>query len=320
MRVIGLALLGTLALGCGGEPEAPAAATEPTTTTSDQSANQAPVIRSAGLMPSSPYAGDTLTLGIKAIDPDGDRIDLTVEWFRNGQPVQKSSRATLETRGFVRGDSIYAALTASDGLEAASFQTDPVTLVNQPPQVTRIQVLPEKPNAANDLTAVAEGGDGDRDEFEFSYQWYVKGRKLAGATEPTLEKGKFKRGDKVQVEVSARDSYDTGKSVRSTALKIPNGAPKITSDPEQATVSGGRYKYVMKAEDPDRDRPLRYQLVDGPKGMNVDLLSGAVTWKVPKRAGGDFPVELSVTDPLGGESRQSYTVELHWETEPADTP
>jgi hypothetical protein len=205
-------------------------------------------------------------------------------------------------------------------LEAATAQTDPVTLVNQPPQVTRIQILPERPHAGNDLTAIAAGGDGDRDEFEFSYQWYVNGRRLSDSTEPTLEKGRFKRGDKVQVEVTARDSYDSGQAVRSTALKIPNGAPKITSDPEQATVSGGRYKYVLKAEDPDRDRPLRYQLVDGPKDMSVDLLSGAVTWRVPKRAGGDYPVELSVADPLGGESRQSYTIELHWETEPAGTP
>ncbi len=64
---------------------------------------------------------------------------------------------------------------------------------------------------------------------------------------------------------------------------------------------------------------VRYTLVDGPKGMAVDLLSGVVSWRVPQRAKGKYPIEVAVADPLGAETRQSFTVELHWETTPADS-
>ena len=67
-------------------------------------ANQAPVVRDVHLQPEAPTVGDTVTLSIKTMDPDNDRLDLRVEWFRNGHLVQNGPRATLATAGFRRGD------------------------------------------------------------------------------------------------------------------------------------------------------------------------------------------------------------------------
>jgi hypothetical protein len=274
-------------------------------------------VREARILPDAPATGDTLSIGVKSIDPDGDPLELRVEWFHNGQPVQDGAQTTLTTTGYARGDQVYAIVHASDGTVEVSERAAPIQIVNQLPRITRLTILPEVPSAGQDLTVLAEGGDGDRDSFEFTYQWFVNGSTLPEATEATLKADQFKRGDELQVAVTASDPYGEGDVVRSSRLKVPNAAPTITSDPSQATVGSGLYRYVVKAKDPDGDRPLRYLLVDGPDGMQIDLLSGAVTWRVPSKAGGAYPVVVGVSDPMGGEVRHQFTVDVRWETPPA---
>ena len=316
MRSMSVALLACLALSCGGDPDpgtqqdSAAAAAAPTD-------NVAPVLREAELVPRSAGSGDTLSLSVKTYDEDGDDVTLAVEWYRNGELVQQGKQTTLRTLGFPRGDRVHAVVHASDGYDQVTTRTPDLTLVNQPAKVARLHVMPLEPHAGHELTAVADGEDVDGDSFELSYQWFVNGRALDGETEAVLEKGKFRRGDQVWVEVRAEDPYERGDAFKSAVLEIPNGAPEIESDPSQATVGAGVYKYVIKATDPDRDRPLRYSLVEGPDGMRVDLLSGVLTWRVPDGAGGQHQVVVSVADPVGGISHQQFAVDISWESEPA---
>lgn len=316
MRSMSVALLACLALSCGGDPD-PGAQQDSAAGAAAPTGNVAPVLREAELAPRTAGSGDTLSLSVKTYDEDGDDVNLGVEWYRNGELIQQGKDTTLQTFGFPRGDRIHAVVHASDGYEQVSTRTPELTLVNQPAKVAKLHVMPLEPHAGNELTAVAEGEDVDGDSFELSYQWFVNGRALDGQTEAVLEKGKFRRGDQVWVEVRAEDPYEQGEAFKSAVLEIPNGAPEIESDPSQATVGAGIYKYVIKATDPDRDRPLRYTLVEGPDGMQVDLLSGVLTWRVPDGAGGQHQVVVSVADPVGGISQQQFAVDVRWESEPA---
>jgi hypothetical protein len=99
-----------------------------------------------------------------------------------------------------------------------------------------------------------------------------------------------------------------------------NSAPQITSQPSYELAEGNIYQYRVSAVDADEDRPLRFELDEGPAGMRVDLVSGLVSWKVPDDAGGKYPVSISVSDPHGGQTQQSYVLELNWETVPANPP
>ena len=314
MRVLALAAMAALTLSCGGDPEPQAA--RPARPQASGSANRAPVIRSANLMPQQPTSGDTLTLDIKTMDPDHDAIQLQVTFFRNGNPIQSSDRVSLSTSGFPRGDRIHATVTASDGAAESVATTAAVLIVNQHPRVTSMRLVPEQPHAGMDITVIAEAQDVDGDGFELRYEWTLNGEVLP-KSDAVLEKGTFKRGDEVRVSVFARDAEGEGMPVRSPVFKIPNGAPDITSDPSQATVGSGRYRYVIKAVDPDGDRPLRYKLVEGPGDMTVDLLSGVLTWRVPKNAQGGFRVTVGVSDPLGAETQQSFGFDLSWDSAPA---
>ena len=316
MRSYALAfLVFAVVAGCGGDAPPPA---EPQPTAPKAVENQPPVIRAVQISPREPEVGDSLTLGIKVNDPENDAIDLDIAWFRNGQAHSSGRSATLDTSTFTRGDRIHAVVTASDGRATSEVQADPVIVVNRAPEVVGLQILPEAPTSSTPLTVVAEARDADGDDFELAYRWFVKGDEVRAAKGPTLGPEHFHRGDKIRVEVIPSDRDAEGDAIRSAVLQIPNATPEIESDPATATVSGGRYKYAIRAVDPDGDRPLRYSLVEGPDGMSVDLISGVVTWTVPDNAGGRYPVEIAVSDPLGGEVRQKFDVELRWESEPAN--
>lgn len=303
------------ALACGGgEPPPASPGSGPGSET--RAENRAPLIASAQVTPARPRTADRLALAIRVQDPEGDPLELDVEWFHNGRLAQRGPELDFAA-GFARGDRVYAVVTVSDGNAQASITTDPVVFANQHPDITRLELHPPTPTAGDTLTAVADAHDPDGDAYELHYRWEVNGRQVPDATGPALAPGAFRRGDSVRVSAAASDREGEGDWVRSPALVISNGLPEITSDPASATVSGGRYTYALEVADPDGDHPLRYRLLEGPEGMSIDLLSGVVSWQVPRSLEGDFPVELAVSDPHGGEARQSFTVELQWEA-PAD--
>lgn len=314
IRVLCL-LVALCVAACGGEEPAPSkpAKSKPAQT----SGNGAPVISSVRFVPDSPGVGDVLSLAIRTIDPDGDRLEIEVDWYRNGSVEQSGRQTRLDTAGFKPGDRVWAELWVSDGEEEVTHTTHTLTIENQAPQVLAVRVVPERATGADVLMVEARAIDRDDDPYELRYRWYINGQRVAGATGASLEPGRARRGDAVQAEVSASGAAGEGAWVRSPAVDIRNSPPLITSRPSEGTVAGGRYSYQLKAEDPDGDRPLRYELVAGPTGLKVDLVSGVVSWQVPDGEGGSFPVRVSVSDPQGAVTEQDYTLTLSWEAEPA---
>src|SRR4029453_15545264 len=80
--------------------------------------------------------------------------------------------------------------------------------------------------------------------------------------------------------------------------------------------ASGHYSYDVAAKDPDGDEPLRYELLQGPPGMSVDVSEGRVTWAVPADAKGTYEVELAVSDGYGGRTLQHYALALDWNEAP----
>ncbi len=318
MRVFGL-VLGVLLIACGGEeptnlpssplPVAPAAGT-----------NLAPVISSLELLPDAPRSSDSLSARLRAHDPERGSLQVEYEWYVNGRLVQSGERSTLAAGSARRGDRVHVVATASDGVDETSSQTAPVQVRNSPPVITKLMLESQRTTASDPILATAGATDEDGDPIEYRYTWYVNGRALEDVSGPALEAGRAGRGDQVSVAVRARDGTEEGESFRLPARQIANSPPEILSTPSYTITGTNTYRYQVKARDPDGDRHLRYELLQAPEGMRVDLLSGLVTWVVPADAGGKYPVELVVSDAYGGRTGQSYVLELDWETVPANTP
>lgn len=110
------------------------------------------------------------------------------------------------------------------------------------------------PGVSDTLKATVVTFDADGDGVTVSWQWSVNRAPIVGAISDTLTPGKFKKGDEVAAEASARDTRG-GETVRPVAykVKIKNSAPVIVSSP--AKLNG----YKIVANDPDND-PVTYSL------------------------------------------------------------
>jgi hypothetical protein len=180
-----------------------------------------------------------------------------------------------------------------------------------------VSLTPLRPTGQDLIEAQAVGHDADSEDFSYDYRWIRNGQPISGVSGSRLPPGTVKRGDTLAVEVLARDSEGPGPSVVSAAIAIQNSSPTITSQPNYELGASGHYSYDVAAKDPDGDDPLRYELVEAPPGMTVDVTSGHVTWDVPADAKGTYQIELAVSDGYGGKTLQHYALALEWNETPA---
>ena len=322
MHPVWLAVVALLAASCGGsEAPVPLAPSSPATPARASSqANKPPVVKALEIRPESPRSDQPLSVEVNAYDPDHDPLQIEVAWYRNAIRQQRGTSLTLPGSVTTRGDEIHAIVYVSDGNVTVSERSASVRVINQVPRISSIEVLPKEPTAKDELLAVPRAQDPDNDAIQFSYRWIINGKELRDADGPQLEAGRVRRGDAVVVSITGSDGSGESDPFSSRVLRIGNSAPRITSKPSYDVGEGNEYRYQVLTDDPDGDRPLRYQLLSGPPGMTIGLVSGLVSWSVPNDASGKYPVELSVTDPGGAASRQTYVLELRWAMAPANTP
>jgi hypothetical protein len=318
MRAKALATMALVLAACGSEPS-PDAATGRGESGAAES-NRAPELVALSIEPDEPTAEDRIRLAIEAVDPDRDELAVEIEWYVNGVAIEAGeSREFPEELELSRGDEVFALVSVDDGESRVSRESERVTVRNRPPRVTSLRLLPDEPRGADHLMAVVEGTDPEGDALEFVHRWWRNGALIAGQTGPTLAPDQFRRRDEVRVEVAATDGFEQGTWVSSAVRTIANTPPRILSKPNYQMGGPSRYEYAIEADDQDGDTPLRYELVAGPKGMHVDVVTGQVTWLVPPGTTGVQNVEIAVSDPNGGQARQRYALDVRWE-EPGARP
>jgi hypothetical protein len=274
--------------------------------------NREPRIVAVAISPPAPTPEDQISVALEATDADRDDLEIDVEWYVNGLLASSGPSLELGPAPLRRGDEVYAVVRVDDGLAEATQETERITVANRPPRVTGLRVLPPEPTASDNLLAVAEGEDPDGDPVEWSFRWFKNDQPIGDAAGPALAAGSFRRADRIRVEATPRDEQATGFAVSSAALSVQNTPPRITSQPAYELKGTDRYEYTVTAEDPDGDEPLRFELVQAPAGMKIDVVSGLVVWTIPREMRGSQTVEISVTDPQGAAVRQRYQIELAW--------
>jgi hypothetical protein len=227
----------------------------------------------------------------------------TYQWQKDGQPLVGENSLQLSKSKLSKGDRISVVVTAGDEQGEASVT---ITIGNSPPTVTSIPFSPEHVYAGVDITVAPVGSDPDADAVGYRCHWAINDQEVPEDT-PVLKGALFKRGDKINLVVIPYDQDGDGKPLVSQNMIIPNGPPKIISDPPE--FHGSTYAYQVIAEDPDGD-PLTYSLFSAPPGMSIDVRTGMISWIINEKSAGTHGVEVIVQDPGGLKASQKYSLTM----------
>jgi hypothetical protein len=317
-RVRGGVLSGCLLLAaCGGEPPQGDGAEVPTPVTQNRVGNQPPTVVDVTLEPRAPRPGERITARAEVRDPEGDPTTVEYRWRIAGREVASRGPSIL-VENARRGDAIQVSAVARDASGESLPENAYAEVGNIPPRIVQVVMQPlGEVNASSDVTASPRASDPEGDAIEFHYRWRVNGSDVGGSS-PTLTADHFKRGDRIELEVTASDGYDTSEPLRSAPIEVVNAPPRITSTPG-AIGPDGVLRYPMQAEDPDGDRVFRYRLVEGPGGMTVGFSDGLLTWSPGPQDGGRHNVEVSVEDGFGASTTQRFSIDVSFQ-DVATTP
>jgi len=184
----------------------------------------------------------------------------------------------------------------------------PASAGNRPPRVRSLEIRPTRNLAGQDVWARANVEDPDGDEVSVVYSWLVNGSETQ-AEGNVFPSASLQRGDTLQLRVVASDGRSESEPVESPLLEVENGPPRILSQP-QPPGPDGRFRYQVRAEDPEGQGGLRYQLAEAPAGMSVSRLGGLVEWSPRLDQSGTHAVDIAVEDSEGAVTHQRFELSV----------
>jgi hypothetical protein len=270
--------------------------------------NRAPLVERVVFEPAEPVPGRAIQAKVEARDPDGDPLRLTYRWTLNGRPVAEDGES-LSGDALSRDDRVEVAVVASDGFLESQEAHARVAVQPSAPLINMVSFDPsEDVKPGTEVTALVDASAADDAQLRLDYRWLVNGdeTRARGRSFDTTE---LRRGDKLQVEVTASDGDASSEPVLSTALEMANSPPKLAGIPKAERV-GDAFRYQFEAKDPDGDRSLRFSLGEAPAGMTIDPIYGVATWRPTKEQAGRHVIEVAVNDNHGEGSTLRFTVDV----------
>jgi hypothetical protein len=263
-------------------------------------------------LPEIPKKDSELNVFVQSQDPDGDSIAYQYQWIKNDEELFGQTQSTLKSDHFKKGDLIRVKVTPSDGkVNGTPFLSSPMKIINSNPLIHEVLVEPKSAYVTDVLKAKVKSFDLDGDFIYYVYQWEINGVILNDERGDTLERGKFKKGDKIVVIVTPDDRESLGSPKKSDPIVISNSQPVISSSPP-TSVEKMTYIYQVKANDPDQD-PLTFRLKNGPKKMEIEKDTGLIRWEIKREDKGIHFVEIEVSDDRGAKDVQQYTLTVDFQ-------
>ncbi len=250
------------------------------------------------LAPDSPGVRDPL----RVISLDGAPIE-SYRWEVNNMVIEGENSASLPP-GFARkGDTVSVVATSlrSEARAAA-------LMVNTPPKILELPFSPADFYRGVDITVTPLAEDPDDDPVSFTYLWLINDEELPWESGATLPGERFRRGDRLALQVTPFDGEVHGEAFRSRALVVPNAPPNFVSIPPESFESR-IYRYQAIADDADGDA-LTYLLAAAPAGMVINEKTGEVVWTIGADQSGEQRVRIEVQDEAGAKAFQEYTITI----------
>ena len=248
------------------------------------------------VIPQKAYKASTLSLVAEGFL----LADARISWKINGMTVPDLSSAKVKMENIKKGDIVHA-IAVVHGQEVVSHG---VTIADSAPEFKHIRILPESFKPGDTFFVEASASDADGDDITISYEWILNGTSVGNDTSLGLP---VKRGDQIMIKLIASDGRE--KSPPAVLKReIRNFPPIISEDTAlqcDTQICSGR----IRASDPDGDN-LTYTLKKGPQHMNVDSVSGFVTWEIPAAFIGNETVSVAVSDGHDGESIKTFSIDV----------
>jgi hypothetical protein len=224
-------------------------------------------------------------------------------WEINSQSIEGQVSSSLPAGIARKGDAVAVIATARGREVRATVQ-----IVNSPPKVVELPFTPADFYQGIDITVTPRVVDPDDDPVSFDFKWFVNDDVILGEKEETLSGHRFRRGDRIALQVIPFDGTDYGEPFQSGAVAVPNASPDIVSTPP-VNFKSRVYQYHVKAEDVDNDS-LTYVLETAPDGMVINNGTGEIVWPIGAEQSGVHKVKIVVLDETQAKAFQEYTITI----------
>jgi hypothetical protein len=179
--------------------------------------NSPPVIQEVRIEPRVAYANDNLKALVQGFDPDGDSIQYTYQWEKNGVILGEERDETLLTGRFKKGDSIALTTTPRDSESLGAPKKSGTTIItNRPPFIVS---SPSNKMDGSIYTYQVQANDPDNDPILFTLKNAPKGMEINKET--GLIQWKIHKGDQGTqvIEIEASDG-EGAKSIQKFTLSV----------------------------------------------------------------------------------------------------
>ncbi|TNE87910.1 MAG: hypothetical protein EP330_16590 [Deltaproteobacteria bacterium] len=200
----------------------------PTRTVSGAATNSPPTSTGSTITPSNPASTDDVTCaGEGGVDPDGDAVAWTYEWYVNGSRVPNESGETLSESYYVVGDVLNCSAIPNDGSAAGSgVVSGNVTVGNGLPVIASVSLTPTTPYNGDTLVCDVVGSDPDGTTLNWSYEWTLDGTVQSETS--NLYLGTIVYGNEFTCTATATDGTDSV-SQTSNTVTVANTLPVATT-------------------------------------------------------------------------------------------
>jgi len=229
--------------------------------------NSKPVVLDPRIIPVGPNTTSSLDVSYVGFDNDGDDVDQKVlKWYRDGQEVEQlQGLHPISSTHTAKGQTWYYTIQVQDKQLDASdvYRSAEIVIGNFRPTLLSLSIVDEQGSTdiatESGIMANITYFDADGDPAgNHLIKWYRNGLHQQVYDDlDELPSHVTSKGEYWYVEVTPFDGSEYGLATQSSAIRILNSGPNITSfEPslEHITISEGeKTTFKVEVEDKDRD-------------------------------------------------------------------
>jgi hypothetical protein len=225
--------------------------------------NVAPVIERAVIAPDAPITTEDLVAELYYYDPDNDDLDdfqPEYSWYMNDQlQPELNSWSSVPAKLTARGETWYYKVRLYDGYEwSPTYTSTPVTVQNSVPQVSDIELKPERPLRTSTIRLEYTFIDIDGDRESVTHiRWYRDNVLVEELNDKKMVSPEFLNiGDDWYCTIQANDGIEYGDIVTSGSIRV-NIVPTVTdlkinpNNPSENDKLELSYEYIDSDLDPE---------------------------------------------------------------------